>query len=80
MDLCLAASFSNEGGAATTEGERGKSFCREMYLHSLKLIHMLKLKSNLRTYGIWHYQTGALYLKHAVPPGLAVLSMTEQAY
>lgn len=72
--------FLRRGGAAATEGEREKSFCREIYLHSLKLIHMLKLKSNLGTYGIWHYQMGALYLKHAVPPGLALLSMTEQAY
>lgn len=39
---------------------------------SLKLIHMLKLKSNLGTYGIWYYQMGSLYLKHAVPPGLTV--------
>lgn len=78
MDLCLAASFSDEEGPPGWRRE--KVFAGKYILHSLKLIHMLKLKSNLGTYGIWHYQTGALYLKHAVPPGLAVLSMTEQAY
>lgn len=79
MDLCLGPSFSDEVGGAA-RAQRGKKFFPGNIFASLKLIHMLKLKSNLGTYGIWHYQMGALYLKHAVPPGLAVLSMTEQAY
>lgn len=71
--------FLRRGGRGRQGAERKKFFPGNIFA-SLKLIHMLKLKSNLGTYGIWHYQMGALYLKHAVPPGLAVLSMTEQAY